>query len=117
MSAQRTLGVAQSLYETHKLLSYPAHRQPPPLGRRGRDAGPDRPGRQGPTPAELLAPGTGQRPLSRRFVDDAKVTDHHAIIPTSTRAGAGSPRTSASYDLVCRLLRRGTTITSTPSRR
>ena len=32
----------------------------------------------------LLAPGTGERPLGRRFVDDAKVTDHHAIIPTTT---------------------------------
>ena len=31
-----------------------------------------------------LAPGTGERPLGRRFVDDAKVTDHHAIIPTAT---------------------------------
>ena len=35
----------------------------------------------------LLAPGTGQRPLSRRFVDDSKVSDHHAIIPTASPAG------------------------------
>ncbi len=33
---------------------------------------------------EQLAPGTGERPLGRRFVDDSKVTDHHAIIPTAT---------------------------------
>jgi len=32
---------------------------------------------------DRLAPGTGERPLGRRFVDDAKVTDHHAIIPTT----------------------------------
>jgi len=35
--------------------------------------------------AGQLAPGTGDRALSRRFVDDSKVTDHHAILPTSTR--------------------------------
>jgi hypothetical protein len=29
-----------------------------------------------------LAAGTGERPLGRRFIDDLKVTDHHAIIPT-----------------------------------
>ena len=39
---------------------------------------------------ELLAEGTGERPLGRRFVDDAKVTDHHAIIPTATPPTAGS---------------------------
>jgi DNA topoisomerase-3 len=44
--------------------------------------------------------------LGARFIDDSKVTDHHAIIPTPT-----SPdRTSVSveerkiYDLICRRL-------------
>src|SRR6185295_19946258 len=55
---------------------------------------------------ELLAPGTGDRPLGRRFVDDAKVTDHHAIIPTSV-APAGlalSQNERRVYNLVCRRL-------------
>ncbi|MGA2436688.1 MAG: hypothetical protein ABSG25_15540, partial [Bryobacteraceae bacterium] len=30
---------------------------------------------------EHLAPGTGERALGRLFIDDSKVTDHHAIIP------------------------------------
>ena len=40
-----------------------------------------------------LAAGSGQRALSKRFVDDAKVSDHHALIPTSERAllAPGSP--------------------------
>ncbi len=56
---------------------------------------------------EHLAPGTGERPLGRRFVDDAKVTDHHAIIPTATspdRAGSLSPDERKIYDLICRRL-------------
>ena len=52
-----------------------------------------------------LAPGTGERPLGRRFVDDAKVTDHHAIIPTTVRAGELSPPDERKiYDLICRRL-------------
>ncbi|MEI9975815.1 MAG: DNA topoisomerase [Ignavibacteriota bacterium] len=53
-----------------------------------------------------LAPGTGERPLGRRFVDDSKVTDHHAIIPTTVSAERVSitPEERKIYDLVCRRL-------------
>ena len=37
-SAQKTLELAQALYERHKLHQLPAHRQPPPFRGRGRDA-------------------------------------------------------------------------------
>src|SRR5690606_39214613 len=56
--------------------------------------------------AGLLAAGSGERPLSRRFVDDAKVTEHHAILPTSVSA-QGRPLSREErliYDLVCRRL-------------
>ena len=55
---------------------------------------------------ELLAPGTGERPLGKRFVDDAKVTDHHAIIPTATDPAKHSlaPDEKKIYDLICRRL-------------
>ncbi|HEY3665684.1 MAG TPA: RecQ family ATP-dependent DNA helicase, partial [Polyangiaceae bacterium] len=54
----------------------------------------------------LLAPGTGERALSRRFVDDSKVTDHHAIIPTATSAAGCvlSHDEQRVYALVCRRL-------------
>jgi len=54
--------------------------------------------------ASLLAPGTGERPLGRRFVDDSKVTDHHAIIPTAVpSAGLDLTRDERHvYGLVCR---------------
>src|SRR5262249_5077158 len=55
---------------------------------------------------ENLAPGTGERPLGRRFVDDSRVTDHHAIIPTTTRPNlsALSSEERKIYDLICRRL-------------
>jgi len=101
MSAQRTLDVAQALYERHKLISYPrtdsrhlstavAATLPAVVA-----AIADRyPG--------LLAPGTGTTPLGRRFVDDARVTDHHAILPTATPARALAGDELKIYDLVCR---------------
>src|ERR1035441_9322350 len=104
-SAQKTLDTAQALYERHKLISYPrtdsrhlsedVARTLPRVVQT--IAGPYR---------EQLAPGTGERPLGRRFVDDSKVTDHHAIIPTTTSADQVSltPEERKVYDLICRRL-------------
>ena len=104
-SAQKTLDVAQALYERHKLISYPRtdsrHLSQSVAATLPRIvdviAGPYR---------EHLAPGTGERPLGRRFIDDAKISDHHAIIPTVT--SPANARLSADeqrlYDLVCRRL-------------
>ena len=105
MSAQKTLDVAQSLYERHKLLSYPRTDSrhlskdiAATLGSVVKAIAGRYPG--------LIAPGTGTKPLSRRFVDDARVTDHHAIIPTATpaREGALGADEQRIYDLVCRRL-------------
>jgi DNA topoisomerase III len=102
-SAQHTLDTAQTLYERHKLISYPRtdsrHLSQDVAATVGAIveavAGPYR---------ELLAPGTGERPLGRRYVDDSKVTDHHAIIPTVTSPARAnlSPDEAKIYDLVCR---------------
>ncbi len=100
-SAQRTLEIAQSLYE-QKALSYPrtdsrhlSTTVAPTLPDIARAIAPAYPG--------LLAPRTGA-PLSPRFVDDAKVTDHHAIIPTLERPRALAEPERRIYDLVCRRL-------------
>src|SRR5713101_7472735 len=82
-SAQQTLDVAQALYERHKLISYPRTDS----RHLSQDVAVTLPrivkAIAAPYQAHF-APGTGERPLGRRFVDDAKVTDHHAIIPTTT---------------------------------
>src|SRR5438309_1412717 len=104
-SAQKTLDLAQALYEKHKLISYPRtdsrHLSQDVARTLGRVvntvSAPYR---------ESLAPGTGERPLGRRFVDDAKVTDHHAIIPTASPRERASPTPDEHkiYDLICRRL-------------
>ncbi len=104
MSAARTLDVAQALYERRKLLSYPrtASRR---LSRAIAETLPDVVRAIADPYRARMADGTGQRPLAARFVDDARVADHHAIIPTATRAPAdlaGDERRI--YDLVCRRL-------------
>ncbi|WP_223641592.1 DNA topoisomerase 3 [Corallococcus sp. EGB] len=104
-SAQRTLEVAQALYEKHKLLSYPrtASRH---LSQTVADTLPEVVRAIEAPYQEDLAPGTGERPLGKRYVDDAKVTDHHAIIPTPMPASGVrlSPDEQRLYDLVCRRL-------------
>jgi DNA topoisomerase-3 len=104
-SAQKTLDVAQALYERHKLLSYPRTDS--------RYLSRDVAGTLGAVVTAIaeayrdkLAPETGERPLGRRYVDDTKVTDHHAIIPTPTRPRLDelNPDERKIYDLVCRRL-------------
>ena len=104
-SAQKTLDVAQALYERHKLISYPRTDS----RHLSKDVAATLPRIVKNIEApyrELLAPGTGERPLGRRFIDDAKVSDHHALIPTMTpgdRANVNDDERKI-YDLICRRL-------------
>ena len=103
-SAQTTLDLAQKLYEQHKLISYPRtdsrHLSTAAAGTLGAVVAAIRQPYQ-----DRLAPGTGQRPLGARFVDDGKVTDHHAIIPTPSPARAALAADERRiYDLICRRL-------------
>ncbi len=119
MSAQRTLELAQALYEQHKLISYP-RTDSRHLSDRGRAHAAGSWSRRSRRryAAAALAPAPASRPLSQRFVDDAKVSDHHAIIPTATSRGRRSlsptKRAHLRADLPPAALRRGTTITSGP---
>jgi DNA topoisomerase-3 len=104
-SAQRTLDVAQSLYEKHKLLSYP-RTDSRHLSAEAAKTLPEVVQAISAPYRALLAEGTGERPLSRRFVDDSQVRDHHAIIPTAIAAAghALSADERRLYELVCRRL-------------
>ncbi|MCB9654834.1 MAG: DNA topoisomerase 3 [Deltaproteobacteria bacterium] len=103
-SANKTLEIAQSLYQDSKLLSYPRtdcrH-----MSREVAETLPQILPRIVPRYPGCVHPRTGQ-PLGRRFVDDTRVTEHHAILPTT----ADPARVSLSvdeariYDLVCRRL-------------
>jgi DNA topoisomerase-3 len=104
-SAQQTLDIAQALYERHKLLSYPRtdsrHLSKTVAETLPRVVAAIAPGYTG-----LLAEGTGERALGSRYVDDAKVGDHHAIIPTPASPARAnlSEEERRLYDLVCRRL-------------
>src|SRR5215471_1173682 len=81
-SAQKTLDLAQALYERHKLISYPRTDS----RHLSRDVAATLPQVVQTIQApyrEHVAAGTGEHPLGRRFVDDSKITDHHAIVPTT----------------------------------
>ena len=104
-SAQKTLDLAQALYERHKLISYPrtdSHHLSQDVAKTLSRVVGTIEGRY----RKDLAPGTGERSLGRRFVDDAKVSDHHAIIPTTgvpPKSGLSGDEEKI-YDLICRRL-------------
>jgi DNA topoisomerase-3 len=102
-TAQRTLDAAQTLYEA-QLLSYP-RTDSRHLSRAVAAGLPEIVRAIAPRYPGLVAAGSGGRALGTRFVDDRKVRDHHALVPTgkvpSRELGELEGRI---YDLVCRRL-------------
>jgi DNA topoisomerase III len=105
-TAERTLRAAQALYEESKLITYP--RTSSRYLSRDMVAGlKKRVGAAGALPelssfAEMLL-GKEKLPISKRIVDDSKVTDHHAIVPTNKESPGGLPADETKvYDLVAR---------------
>ncbi|MBO1627209.1 DNA topoisomerase III [Bacillus arachidis] len=102
-SAKETLNIMQKLYEQHKVLTYPRT-----------DSRYISSDIVGTLPERLKACGVGEyRPLahkvlnksikvSKAFVDDSKVSDHHAIIPTESYVNfsAFTDKERKIYDLV-----------------
>jgi len=105
MSAQKTLSVLQNLYQEHKLVTYPrtdsryiSHDIVPTLPTRLKAMG------VGPY-ADLVKPLLQQKlNPGKRLVDDAKVSDHHAIIPTEQplRLDSLNADEKRLYDLIAR---------------
>ncbi len=105
LSAKRTLAAAQRLYEEHKLLTYPRTDSRYLTADVARGLGEVVSAIRAGYEASI-ADGSGTRLLGPRFVDDSKVGDHHAIIPTpaspvGVQLSADDQRI---YDLVCRRL-------------
>jgi len=102
-SAKKTLDVAQRLYEERKAITYP-RTDSRHLSRDVAAALPAVLAALEPGWGRLFAGGSAARPLGPRFVDDAKVSDHHAIVPTPhvPRGLAGDEK--ALYEIVVRRL-------------
>jgi DNA topoisomerase III len=90
-SAKQTLGLMQSLYETHKIVTYPRTDSRHVTT----DIVPTLPDRLksisvGPYVESARALLRTKLNVTKRFVDNSKVTDHHAIIPTEQYVNLGS---------------------------
>lgn len=104
-TAEKTLKLAQSLYETRKALTYPrtdSRYLPPDMIPRVVQTM-----KLLPPSYQPLVPGAlpgGKLPVSKRTIDETKVTDHHALIPTANRVNPDTfdPDERQLYDLVTR---------------
>ncbi len=106
-SASRTLSTAQALYDQHKVLTYPRTNsrylsgdmigQLKPIAARVGSAAPVY------AEAARFVMGLDKLPLGK-VINDAKVTDHHAIIPTDGDHDLGALNRDEAriYDLVAR---------------
>lgn len=104
-SAQETLGLAQALYEQHKAITYPRTDSQHISADVYRELGGHLRAIAG--HYQDLAPKVQSRLAgSSKFacVNDKKVTDHHAIIPTTKAVNLShlKPQERQLYDLVCR---------------
>lgn len=101
-SAERTLSIAQSLYERHKAISYPRTDS--------RHLPEDMRGELEPSFEALEAQGYPKEAIERarkrrtqsnnRIFDDAKVTDHHALLPTRVVPKALSADEARIYKMI-----------------
>lgn len=109
-SAKDTLATAQALYETRKLVTYPRtdsrHLTKELFSeilkhfRSIHHLYPD----ETMLAVGRIKGGAGAKKVNFACVDDKKVTDHHAIIPTARKANVESltPQERNIYDMVCR---------------
>ena len=100
-TAAKVLELAQALYETHKLISYPRTES----RHIGEDMVPLLPSilekLDHPLAAEALERLRAGHRLTRAYVDRTKLTDHHAILPTGAQPPPGLPEPLRRvYDLV-----------------
>ena len=105
-SADKTLKVAQSLYEVHKLVTYPrTDSRYLPDDMKPKIAATLKKLPQ-PYADFVNAPEMNLEMHTRRFYDNAKISDHHAIVPTEKAADLSKlpPDEARLYDMIARRL-------------
>ena len=105
-SADKTLKLAQALYERHKLLTYPrtdSRYLPDDMQSKVRATLQKLPE---PYTSFVRAPEMNPSMHMKRFYDNAKISDHHAIVPTEKvpNLASLSPDERNIYDMVARRL-------------
>lgn len=111
-TAQETLDLAQGLYEQYKAISYPRTesrhissdmvKDLPPLIATvlNSAASPDVKKAFAKEGITNMTPDQLQHRLGKSYVDDTKLTDHHAIIPTNGGSGSLPPKERNVYNLI-----------------
>ncbi|MDP2787733.1 MAG: DNA topoisomerase III [Pseudomonadota bacterium] len=106
-SAKTTLGLAQALYEKHKVLTYPrtdARALPEDYLPTVKEVLANLPEEYAPLAANILEKDwlSEKKPLNKRIFNNAKISDHFAIIPTGTPPKSLNEIEQKLYDLVTR---------------
>lgn len=103
-SAANTLSIAQSLYERHKMLTYPrtdSRALPEDYGSSCRDAMAQLPNTYKPFVDTILSENR-INPNDKRVFNDKQVSDHFAIIPTDQTPRSLNDAEQKIYDMVVR---------------
>lgn len=103
-SAKKTLDIAQSLYEKHKVISYPRTNSNYVTEQNIAEMHKAISALQG-TEYDELVKGANRNLVHKgnRFIcNPAKVEDHHAILPTTRKASGLTPDERKLYDLIVR---------------
>lgn len=104
LSAADTLKIAQSLYDLHKVTTYPrtdATALPEDYVEPAKQVLAEMSGTQYETHAQL-ALKSGWVRANKRIFDNSKISDHFAIIPTGVKPSGLSKAEEAIYDMVVR---------------
>jgi len=103
-SADKTLKLAQQLYEKEKLISYP-RTDSRYLSKEVANTLATIVNKIRLPYETLIKAETGEKPLGKRFINDAKINDHHALIPNGSPSKLDQNSDAGKiYDLICRRL-------------
>ena len=108
-TADKTLKIAQELYEKWKAVTYPrtdSRYLPMDMIPRVKQTLQRLPGEYKPLAENIPCKEGGKLPISRRIFDNEKISDHHAIIPTPQTAPLDKlpPDAKKLFDMIARRL-------------
>lgn len=104
LSARRTLQIAQALYERHKVITYPrtdSRALPEDYAETVRETLQALGGDLAPHAAKVVQSGW-IRPGNKKIFNNAQISDHFAIIPTTSEPRSLDEMESKVYDMIAR---------------
>ena len=104
LSARRTLQIAQALYERHKVITYPrtdSRALPEDYANTVRETMQSLGGDLAPHAAKVVQ-SAWIRPGNKKIFNNAQISDHFAIIPTTTEPRSLDEMEAKVYDMIAR---------------